>query len=75
MDRGMPIIEKVLHNKTLMLLFVVGALAVLVASVALAIVFFPVFVRIVDYVFGGGLKGIIDLIQPLFGILGAGEGK
>ena len=75
MDRLMPIIEKITHNKTLLLLLAVGALAVLAACVVLTIVFFPVILRIVDYVFGGGVKGILDLIQPILGVLGAGEGK
>ena len=75
LDRLMPIIEKITHNKTLLLLLAVGALAVLAAVVGLAIVFFPVLVRIVDYVFGGGLQGIINFIQSVLGALGAGGGK
>jgi hypothetical protein len=75
LDRLKPIIERLIHNKTLMLLLAVGVLAVLAVCAVLVIAFYPVLVRIVDYVFGGGLKGVLELIQSVLGVLGAGEGK
>lgn len=69
----MPVIEKITRNKMLLALLCVGAFAILAVCVTLVIVFYPVLVRIVDYVFGGGLKGILDFVQSILGLLGAGE--
>jgi hypothetical protein len=73
MDRLMPSIEKITHNKTLLVLLALGVIAALAACVVLLITFFPLILRLIDYVFGGGLKGIIDLIQPILAIFGGGE--
>lgn len=75
LDRLMPMIEKITHSKTLMLFLILGAIAVLAVCIVLVVLFYPILIRIVEYVFGTGLKGIFDIIQSVLSTIGTGGGN
>ena len=67
--------QKILGNKLLMAGIIIVLIFVFIGVTALAIAFFPVIVRIFDFILNNGLKGIIEIIQSFLNLLAQGSGK
>ena len=69
------IFEKIRHNKMLKLFVFISVVLILVFTVGLIILLFPMLVKLYDYVIQNGLQGIIDYIYGLLNTILKGSGK
>ena len=64
-----------LRNKPLMMILALTLVLVLVIAIVLIVLFYPVLLKLWNYLLNNGLKGIIDMIQPILNLILQGQGK
>jgi hypothetical protein len=69
------ILEKIRKNNTLKVIAVLGAILVVAIAILLFIVFFPLIMKLLDYLNQHGLQGIADGITSFLDKLWKGSGK
>ncbi len=67
--------RSIVHNKLFMMIFALSLVLVLVIAVVLIVLFYPVLLKLWNYLLNNGLKGVIDLIQPILNLVLQGQGK
>lgn len=67
--------RSILHNKLLMILLALALVLVLVIAIVLIVLFYPFLVKLWGFLLDNGLKGIIDLVQPILNLIWQGQGK
>jgi len=72
---GLNIVNKILSNRKLRLIFIVVALFIVLVIVALLIAIFPLIIRVFDYIAQSGLKGITETVTGFIDKLWSGSGN
>jgi hypothetical protein len=69
-----PIIEKILHNKPLLVSLSLIAAVLIIVCIALLFFLLPIIGQTFGYVDKNGIKGVIDIIMPVLDKLWKGQG-
>jgi len=65
--------RSIMHSKPLMIILALGLVVVSVITVILIVLFYPFLLKVWHFFVNNGLKGILDLIQPILSLIWQGK--